>query len=93
MRSTERIRNTRPALAAADAATWARVLSLTSTLLSQMAHSAETRRLVSDLLAAQAAREALSSPVPFDEPLSGLQTRELREPDVFSRFFGGRASA
>jgi hypothetical protein len=74
-----------------DALVWAHVLSLTGALLSHMAANPQTQRLVTDLLAAGLARHGPDAPsafAPFDEPMSGLQTRELREPAVFSRFFG-----
>ncbi len=76
-----------------DALVWAHVLSLTGALLSHMAANPQTQRLVTDLLAAGLSRHGPDAPsafAPFDEPMSGLQTRELREPAVFSRFFGPR---
>ena len=78
-----------------DALVWAHVLSLTGALLSHMAANPQTQRLVTDLLAAGLARHGPDAPstfAPFDEPMSGLQTRELREPSVFSKFFGAVGS-
>jgi len=44
------------------------------------------QRLVDDL---RAGIDPFATEVPFDEPLHGLQARELHEPSVFRQFFGG----
>jgi len=75
---------------AGETAVWARVLSLTGALMTHMSANPEMQRFVNDVLAAGAspATDGIDSQMPFDEPLSGLQTRELREPDVFRQLFG-----
>lgn len=77
---------------------WARVLSLTSALLTHMAGSPETQRFVAEMLAAGVMPNADALPdvqeaqdgEPFHETLTGLQMRELDGPDVFHEFFGAR---
>lgn len=75
---------------------WARVLSLTSALLTHMAGSPETQRFVAEMLAAGVVPNADTLPdaqdgEPFHETLTGLQMRELDGPDVFREFFGARS--
>jgi hypothetical protein len=74
-----------------DTAIWARVLSLTGALLTHMSDNPEMQRFVTDVLAAggSPSTDGLDSQAPFDEPMNGLRTRELREPGVFRQLFGG----
>lgn len=74
-----------------DTAIWARVLSLTGALMTHMSANPEMQRFVNDVLAAgdSPTTDGLDSRAPFDEPLAGLQTRELCEPGVFRQIFGG----
>lgn len=75
-----------------DTAIWARVLSLTGALMTHTSANPEMQRFVSDVLGAGASpsTDGLESRAPFDEPLLGLRTRELREPAVFHQLFGGQ---
>ena len=77
-----------------DTAVWARVLSLTGALLTHMSANPDMQRFVTDVLAAgnSPATDGLDSRAPFDEPMSGLQTRELCEPQLFRQLFGGRGT-
>jgi hypothetical protein len=78
-----------------DSVAWTRALSLSGAFLSHLAANPDMQRLVTEMLIAGAAKspELLASNAPFDEALAGLQTRELSEPDVFSRFFGAGLAA
>lgn len=73
-----------------DTAIWARVLSLTGALMTHMSANPEMQRFVTDVLSAGAspATDGLDSRMPFDEPMTGLHTRELSEPGVFGQLFG-----
>lgn len=73
-----------------DTAIWARVLSLTGALLTHMSDNPEMQRFVNDVLAAgdSPSTDGLDSRAPFDEPMTGLRTRELVEPGVFRQLFG-----
>jgi hypothetical protein len=84
-----------PPADAAETAIWSRALSLTGALLAHLASNPQTQGLVSEMLSAGVVphRHPARLAAPFDEPLSGLQTRELTGAEVFSEFFGGRASA
>lgn len=96
MGKVERQRTPQPALSeAAETAVWSRALSLTGALLAHLASNPQTQRLVSELLSAGVVphRPLAPSVDAFDEPLTGLQTRELTGPDVFSEFFGTRIGA
>ncbi|MFY9510695.1 MAG: hypothetical protein WAQ05_06960 [Rubrivivax sp.] len=76
-----------------DTAIWARVLSLTGALLTHMSANPEMQRFVTDVLAAgnSPATDGLDSRAPFDEPLNGLQTRELADAKVFGQYFSVRS--
>ena len=98
MAKTDRARRSRRAADAAEAKdveSWSRVLSLTGALLSHMASHPGSRRLITEMLEAGITppNDWLDSDAPFDEPLTGLHTRELREPDLFQRLFGPRGAA
>lgn len=79
-----------PSRETGDTAIWARVLSLTGALMTHMSANPEMQRFVHDVLAAGSspATDGIDSQMPFDEPMDGLHTRELREPDVFRQLFG-----
>lgn len=52
-------------------------------------------RMVSLLLrepAPEREAEPMTGHADFDEPFTGLHTREIDEPELFSRFFGGLAA-
>lgn len=98
-KTADRFRRVRPGAAGAasdDNQAWTRVLSLTGALLSHLAANPDTRRLVTEMLAAGVPLTPdllAGADSRFDEPLIGLHIRELCEPDVFSRFFGARGVA
>ena len=54
-------------------------------LLQPRTHDASWLRLVADL---RAGLDPFGSSEPFVEPLRGLQTRELRSPELFRQWFG-----
>ncbi len=98
MGKVERQRYPQPAPAlndAAETAIWSRALSLTGALLAHLASNPQTQGLVSEMLSAGVVPHHPAAPpaAPFDEPLTGLQTRELTGPDVFREFFGARIGA
>lgn len=65
---------------------WASVLSLTGALLSHMAANPQTKTLVDDML--RAGSRPSDDPERFHEPLHGLHTREISNPEVLRHFFG-----
>lgn len=73
-----------------DVDAWARALSLTGALLSHLAASPQTQSFVFEMLASGVTptAELVPGATPFHEVMSGLQSRELCGPDVFSRYFG-----
>jgi hypothetical protein len=56
------------------------------------AHAAGNPQAVTDDSGfSMTAYDMMASAERFDEPVRGLQTRELRSPDIFQRFFGASA--